>query len=246
MPRVVTCTTAAVAEDVHHQAGQIVPLAVDQPVGGGRLGGQPDAGAPGRAPAAAAAAGRRASTGSSARVSSRTGICERGFQMPRPMKRPSWSVTATTSPGSASPSRRSTALPYTQGCPNHRGRARPRRSTTRARLSAAIRRRDSILLDIRGSIGAMFFSLPYGLHAMFCALLLAQAEPAPPEPPKPPVPPPAPVAPRDAGAAGVLHRAGGLGGGHRLPTAGDQVPPAYGMSVGSLFASVSASLPLGA
>ena len=101
MPRVVTCTRGRLAEHVDHQPGQVVALAVHQPVGGGAIRGQADA----RAAVARAPAGgpRRtpASTGSSWRVTRRTGICERGFQRPRPMKRPSWSATDTTSPGAA-------------------------------------------------------------------------------------------------------------------------------------------------
>jgi hypothetical protein len=91
----------------------------------------------------------------------------------------------------------------------------------------------------------MVFGLPSGLHAMFCALLLAQAEPAPPEPPKPPPPPPAPVAPPQTPAQPEYFIGLAVGGGHRLATAGEQVPPAYGMSVASLFGLQYASLPLG-
>ena len=73
--------------------GQIVALAVHQAVGGGarRRAGPRARG--GRGPLAGGPRKKAWSTGSSLRVSRRTGICERGFQMPRPMKRPSWSVT---------------------------------------------------------------------------------------------------------------------------------------------------------
>src|SRR5687767_14180758 len=91
----------------------------------------------------------------------------------------------------------------------------------------------------------MVLGLTYGLPAILSGLLLAQAEPAPPEPPKPPpVPPPAAPAPEPSEEPAYFIGLA-IGGGHRLAGAGEQVPPAYGMSVASLFGRQYASLSLG-
>jgi hypothetical protein len=70
----------------------------------------------------------------------------------------------------------------------------------------------------------MVLGLPYGL---LCGLLLAQAQSAPAPSPPPSEDPPPEDQPFFLGLA--------VGGGHRLAPAGEQMPPAYGMSVATLL-----------
>jgi hypothetical protein len=90
----------------------------------------------------------------------------------------------------------------------------------------------------------MVLGLPYGL---LCGLLLAQVqptEPAPPPvtvPPSEPAPPPEPLPEPPAFFLGLA-----IGGGHRLATGGEQLPPAFGMSVATLLGRRYASIALGA